>query len=113
MGMSGKGWVVLAVLLGTGVYAVAEDVTLTTYYPSPRGVYSELRSSGDTFLATTSGSVGVGVTSTSAKLDVNGNTVVRGTVQIQGGGPAVDRVLRANDGTGNAAWSVPEAVYSN
>ncbi len=31
----------------------AEDVTVTTYYPSPRGVYDELRTTGD---------VGVGVT---------------------------------------------------
>ncbi len=34
------------VLLGTMAYAVAEDLTLTTYYPSPRGVYQELRTSG-------------------------------------------------------------------
>ena len=33
-----------AVLLGLGVVpAAAEDITLTTYYPSPRGVYKELR----------------------------------------------------------------------
>lgn len=38
-----KGWVVLGVLLGTMAYAIAEDVTVTTYYPSPRGVYQELR----------------------------------------------------------------------
>ncbi|MBI2885018.1 MAG: hypothetical protein HYY15_02470 [Candidatus Omnitrophica bacterium] len=31
------------VLLGTMAYAVAEDLTLSTTYPSPRGVYRELR----------------------------------------------------------------------
>ena len=44
--MNGKfqGWVVVALLLGTAAYAIAqEQITLTTYYPSPRGVYDELR----------------------------------------------------------------------
>jgi len=47
--MSGrlKQWLVVALFLGTAVYALAEDITLTTYYPSPRGVYQELRTSGD------------------------------------------------------------------
>ena len=39
--------VVGACLAGLAAIAVAEDVTLTTYYPSPRGVYNELRTSGD------------------------------------------------------------------
>ena len=34
-----KPWLVVGLLLGTAVYALAEDLTLTTYYPSPRGVY--------------------------------------------------------------------------
>ena len=37
------GWVVPVLLLGIAAYALAEDLTLTTYYPSPRGVYKELR----------------------------------------------------------------------
>lgn len=36
-------WMVVVILLGTMVYAVAEDFSLTTYYPSPRGVYQALR----------------------------------------------------------------------
>ncbi|OGX13800.1 MAG: hypothetical protein A3I71_06165 [Omnitrophica WOR_2 bacterium RIFCSPLOWO2_02_FULL_63_16] len=40
-------WLMLAVLLGTAVYAIAEDLTLVTYYPSPRGVYNELRARGN------------------------------------------------------------------
>jgi len=39
-----KGWLVLLLLGGTMVYAIAEEITLTTYYPSPRGVYNELHS---------------------------------------------------------------------
>ena len=40
-------WVTLCVLLGTAIYAIAEDLTLVTYYPSPRGVYNELRTRGN------------------------------------------------------------------
>ena len=42
-----KAWVVVSLLLGTAIYAIAEDITLTTYYPSPRGVYQELKTAGD------------------------------------------------------------------
>ena len=33
----------VGLLLGSSIYALAEEITLTTYYPSPRGVYQELR----------------------------------------------------------------------
>jgi hypothetical protein len=39
-----KGWVVVALVVGVTAYCVAEEITLTTYYPSPRGVYNELQS---------------------------------------------------------------------
>ena len=42
-----KGWMVVVVLMGTLTYALAEEITLTTYYPSPRGVYNELRTAGN------------------------------------------------------------------
>jgi len=38
-----KGWLIAGLLLGPMVSALAEEITLTTYYPSPRGVYQELR----------------------------------------------------------------------
>ena len=34
---------VLGAVLGAGLLAYGEDITVTTYYPSPRGVYDELR----------------------------------------------------------------------
>jgi len=37
-----------AAFLGTTLYALAEELILTTYYPSPRGVYQELRVSEST-----------------------------------------------------------------
>jgi hypothetical protein len=42
-----KGWMVLLLLGGVAAYAIAEEITLTTYYPSPRGVYDELRTLGN------------------------------------------------------------------
>jgi len=51
-----------------------ESMTITTYYPSPYGSYNELTTTGNTYLATTSGSVGIGTVnpSPSARLDVKG-----------------------------------------
>ena len=50
-------WLVVAGLLSVTAYAVAEQLTVTTYYPSPRGVYDELRTVGNTFLALQPGGV--------------------------------------------------------
>ena len=36
-------WRLLVLLLASATDALAEEFTLTTYYPSPRGVYAELR----------------------------------------------------------------------
>jgi len=99
-----KAWLVVGMLLGTMAYAIAEDITLTTYYPSPRGVYNELRSNNNTFLAVDGGAVGIGSASASAyKLDVTGTTLLRGTVTIQDGTQATDRVLMS-DANGQARW---------
>lgn len=63
-------------ILVTGTYALAENITLTTYYPSPRGVYLGLRTTGRTVLAVGGGSVGIGTAAPAAKLDVSGNVRV-------------------------------------
>ncbi len=52
----------LCVVLLMGIYSIAEDITLTTYYPAPYGAYDELTTTGNTYLATTSGNVGIGTT---------------------------------------------------
>jgi len=52
---------------------VTEQLTLTTYYPSPYGVYEELRSTQNTYLSYTGGNTCIGSTSCSNKLQVNGN----------------------------------------
>ncbi|MBI2070196.1 MAG: tail fiber domain-containing protein [Elusimicrobia bacterium] len=50
----------------------AEEVRVVTQYPSPLGVYKNIRTVGDTFLAVTGGNVGVGTASPLTKLDVYG-----------------------------------------
>ena len=62
----------LLAILGFGATLMAEDITLTTYYPAPYGAYDELSTTGATNLATTSGNVGIGTTSGGAKFDVAG-----------------------------------------
>src|SRR3989338_6401617 len=70
--MKATTYVVAAMTLAAGVSGLsggmvwAEDITLTTYYPSPRGVYNELRS----------GSV-VDYNDAGFMLDMNLNSVLR------------------------------------
>ena len=100
-------WLVLGLLLGTVASAIAEDVTLVTYYPSPRGVYKELVTTGTTSLATQDGSVGIGTTEPDATLEVNG-TVRFSNLPVTGGGAVQDgMVLTYNADTDNVEWRVP------
>ena len=62
-----RSWMVALLLLGTMAYALAEEITLTTYYPSPRGVYDELRTAGD---------VAIGkLDAPNARLEIRGRTL--------------------------------------
>lgn len=58
---------------------LAEDITISTYYPAPYGNYQELETTGDTSLATTSGNIGIGTTAATAL--ANGNKL-----QVSGAG---------------------------
>ena len=49
-----------ATILTVSAVALAEDLTLSTYYASPRGVYQELRTTGNSYLAMQAGTVGIG-----------------------------------------------------
>ncbi len=59
----------------------SESVTLTTYYPAPSGVYTNMITTGNTYLARDSGNVAIGATSATGKLEVkvagNGTSAFR------------------------------------
>jgi len=60
---------ILAAVLGLAArLAYSEEVTISTYYPSPYGSYQSLETSSDTHLATASGNVGIGTTEPLEKL---------------------------------------------
>ena len=61
-----RNWLVFALLVGTTAYAIAEQIALTTTYPPPKGVYQELRTTSNTYLATQGGNVGIGTTTPAA-----------------------------------------------
>ena len=68
---SGMRWCILAgFLVGGPVRALAEDITITTYYPSPRGIYQELRTTDNTYLAYLAGRVGIGMMNPATKLSI-------------------------------------------
>lgn len=73
-----RNWFVVALLLGTTAYAMAEEIALTTYYPSPRGVYQELRTTGNTYLATQSGNVGIGTIDPRKALHIRASGLIDG-----------------------------------
>ncbi|MDP3703956.1 MAG: hypothetical protein Q8R78_06170, partial [Candidatus Omnitrophota bacterium] len=94
-------WWLVVVVASLASIVQAEDVTVTTYYPSPRGNYQTLSTTGSTTLATDPLSgVGIGGPATGvAKLEVIGDLRVQTTPP-----PSPDHVLRAVDATGRAQW---------
>jgi hypothetical protein len=104
---------VAGLVLGAVTYAIAADLTVTTYYPTPYGSYRELRTLNNTFLAVNAGNVGIGLTNPTSKLHVQGDVNILGQIRISGGGPAVNRILRS-DATGLGSWMDPPpfCVYS-
>jgi hypothetical protein len=96
----------------------AEDLTITTYYPSPFGSYDQLTTANSTFLATAAGMVGIGNTAPTEKLDVTGN--IRASGSISGNtvgstdyfnGPGIVRNIQHVTGTTNIQTS--SSTYSN
>ncbi|MDO8757111.1 MAG: hypothetical protein Q7J64_03790, partial [Elusimicrobiota bacterium] len=62
----------LAIMLCAVPELDSESVTLSTYYPAPSGVYTNMITTSDTYLARNGGNVGIGTVSPGAKLDVSG-----------------------------------------
>src|SRR3989338_3809424 len=95
-------WWLMVVVAGVASVVQAEDVTVTTYYPSPRGTYQTLSTTSNTTLATDPlSSVGIGgVAALGAKLDVLGKLSLRDGTQ------GANYILQT-DGTGLASWVPP------
>ncbi len=78
-------------------FAWAEQITLTTYYPAPYGVYKEFKTTGNTVLAVGSGFVCIGAEALStdaadadAKLEVTeGPIVATGGLTLPTEAPAI------------------------
>lgn len=71
----------------------SESVTLTTYYPAPSGVYTNMITTGNTYLARDGGNVGIGTTGPSSKLHVNGTSNLAGATTIGGNATVNNGVL--------------------
>ena len=69
-----------AILLAFAPELGSESVNLSNYYPAPSGVYTQMITTQNTFLATTASSnVGIGTTSPAAKLQIAaGNVILNG-----------------------------------
>jgi hypothetical protein len=97
-------------ILAAAPSAYAGKVELTTYYPAPYGEYKELKSTENATFATSSGNVGIGTTTPTEKLEVNGNLKVSGGIDVGAASTfsllAVNNTLTLTPVTGNAAAQV-------
>jgi len=93
-------WVVV------GSSAFAEDLTLTTYYPSPRGVYEELRTSGDVKIGDASAAAPQG------RLEVRGRTATSATdtALYVGNVTGAPRLVVEDGGNVGIGTTSPQAV---
>ncbi|MBI4371348.1 MAG: hypothetical protein HY552_03510 [Elusimicrobia bacterium] len=99
-----RGAAACAILAASAAELGSENVTLTTYYPAPSGIYTRMITTGDTQLARDGGSVLIGPTGAStAKL------AVAGAVKIADGTQGAGKVL-VSDASGNASWAQGSSV---
>ena len=91
----------------------SENVTLTTYYPAPSGVYAKMITTNDSFLARDAGLVGIGTAVPLSKLSVNGGTAL-GAYSTANAAPATGLIVSGFVGVGTPAPSVQlEVTPSN
>lgn len=72
------------------VELASENVTLTTYYPAPSGIYAKMITTNNTYLARDGGNVGIGTTNPLAKLEVSGSGATGGIAINNSGTPFID-----------------------
>jgi len=94
----------LLAVLALGATLMAEEITLTTYYPAPYGAYEELTTTGDTYLATDSGkNTGVGLATTDTiqnKLDVEGSAAIGAAYSGTDAAPSNGLIVEGQVGIG-------------
>jgi len=92
----------LLIVLAAAAAAVAEDITVTTYYPSPRGVYHELRTTSD---------VGVGVMGSpvGARLHVVQPDATKPALRVESAGIPEPTLYVAANGNVGIQTSNPDA----
>lgn len=87
-------------VLGLAGYgAHTEQLTLSTYYPAPFGVYQELRATGPAHFAYQGGRVGIGTTRPRSLFEVDGTALMRRV------GIGTSQPIAPLDVAGNAAVS--------
>ena len=105
-----RGLMTAAMIFSAVTEVASESVTLTTYYPAPSGVYTQMITTGNTFLARDGGKVGIGTTAMQGRLDVVGvagaNTIVARPVDNS---DAV-RVTPSADGQASVAFGVTNSA---
>lgn len=106
-------WLVAALLVACAGELASESVTLTTYYPAPMGVYTQMITTNNSFFARDAGKVLLGGTVLSnganldggAKLDVTGSAYMQKMLTTGNNGPnaadpkAADIVVGSDAGT--------------
>ncbi|MBI3565352.1 MAG: hypothetical protein HY079_09170 [Elusimicrobia bacterium] len=120
-------WLVAGLLLACAGELASESVTLTTYYPAPMGVYTQMITTNNSFLARDAGRVLIGGAALSAgaaadgasKLDVTGSAYMQkllgtGANAVNPGDPkAADIVIGSDAGTRHDSsimfWSAASA----
>ncbi|MBI4376301.1 MAG: hypothetical protein HY549_07605, partial [Elusimicrobia bacterium] len=106
-----KGGVVIFIIALAVAQLGSENITLSTYYPAPSGIYTRIITTGDTILARDGGRVGIGTASPSAKLEVAGTAHITGQLRIEGGSPGAGKTL-VSDATGLGSWQDPPGAGS-
>src|SRR3989338_3331905 len=99
--MKKKFFILVSLFSMSMLAAYAESIKVTTFFPSPKGAYRRLETSGKTLLASSGGSVGIGI---DPKTTLTEKLEVLGQVRINDGSAGANKVLVAQDSSGRAYW---------
>lgn len=109
-------------VLLTAMYAYAEDINVSTYYPSPYGSYQNLDTTNKTTLATANSGVSIGHSNDpvgGSKIDARGSEFYfsggvagQGTLHVYGGTIAAGTEFLRADGSDNTVKTRELSVYN-